>query len=734
MTKKYEDLKELLLELFQLDQPDLDFGLYRVLAVRRDEIVRYLDRDLRGQVSAAFAGYRSADKTELEQQLQVAIGQAQQLGADPESLPKVKELREKLRTQVVDVAGLEADVYNHLFRFFRRYYSEGDFLSKRVYKKDTYAIPYEGEEVMLHWANKDQYYIKTSVDLHDYSFRLRPDSDAQPMRVHFRLADVAEGEHGNAKEVAGKERRFVLAANAFHLAAGELVILFHYQPHTLPQRKLLDDAEAALLAASDPQFTEWVQALGVRHRRDDGSLGPTRLHVYLDRYFQRNKTDYFIHKDLGPFLKRELDFYIKNEVMHLDDIESSTAPRVEQYLSKLRAMRAVAHSIIAFLAQLEDFQKTLWLKKKFVVETSWCVRVGLVPEGMLAEVAGNDAQRNEWVELHGIDTIRGDLARPGYSRPLTVSFIQNHPTLMVDTRHFEPSFAHRLIAGFDGLDDATDGVLFHGENFQALALMQARYRDQVRCIYIDPPYNTGDGDFAYKDSYMHSSWATAMHDRVGQARNLLEERGLLAVSIDEHESHRCRMVCDLVFSSGGLAAELIWNTQHSQQSGLFAPYHEYIQIYTRIPPKALENFTGGDGTIEAGALKKISKANPASSFTFPPGVPWHAPDGTQLQGTWGGAETVELVDGTMLCDQGKSQHQVTLRAGWTQKRQMEKFFAGERPVLDTKGQEVTGFFFTSTGKVKITKKRSRVTPSTILPLFGTGSAHRIHHRIHKHPI
>jgi adenine-specific DNA-methyltransferase len=150
MSKKYEDLKELLLELFQLDQPDLDFGLYRVLAVRRDEIVRYLDRDLRGQVSAAFAGYRSADKTELEQQLQVAIGQAQQLGADPDSLPKVKELREKLRTQVVDVAGLEADVYNHLFRFFRRYYSEGDFLSKRVYKKDTYAIPYEGEEVMLH--------------------------------------------------------------------------------------------------------------------------------------------------------------------------------------------------------------------------------------------------------------------------------------------------------------------------------------------------------------------------------------------------------------------------------------------------------------------------------------------------------------------------------------------------------------------------------------------------------
>ena len=66
-----------------------------------------------------------------------------------------------------------ARVYEHLFSFFRRYYSEGDFLAKRVYKPGVYAIPYEGEEVTLHWANKDQYYIKTSEYLRDYAFRLR---------------------------------------------------------------------------------------------------------------------------------------------------------------------------------------------------------------------------------------------------------------------------------------------------------------------------------------------------------------------------------------------------------------------------------------------------------------------------------------------------------------------------------------------------------------------------------
>jgi len=120
-------------------------------------------------------------------------------------------LREQLKNDGVDVGRLESEVYDHLFSFFRRYYSEGDFLAKRVYKPGVYAIPYEGEEVMLHWANKDQYYIKTSEYLRDYAFRLRPDLEEMPMRVHFRLADVAEGEHGNVKASEGKERRFKLA-------------------------------------------------------------------------------------------------------------------------------------------------------------------------------------------------------------------------------------------------------------------------------------------------------------------------------------------------------------------------------------------------------------------------------------------------------------------------------------------------------------------------------------------
>ena len=135
---------------------------------------------------------------------------------------------------------------------------------------------------------------------------------------------------------------------------------------------------------TDAALTEWIAELGKPHVMASGEQADyTRLAAHLRRYTARNTFDYFIHKDLGAFLRRELDFYIKNEVMHLDDIENESAPRVEQYLSKIKVIRKIAGKIIDFLAQLEDFQKKLWLKKKFVVETQYCISVGSIPEEFL---------------------------------------------------------------------------------------------------------------------------------------------------------------------------------------------------------------------------------------------------------------------------------------------------------------------------------------------------------------
>ena len=448
---RFGRLMKLLKELFQLDKPDLDFGFYRIMHAKEAEVTRFLEVDLLPQVKHAFQQYRSADRATREQQLAEAERGARGLGVDPDEVPKVQELRKAIDAGT-DVDALEADVYDHLYRFFRRYYSEGDFISQRVYKDGVYAIPYQGEEVKLHWANADQYYIKTTEYLKDYSFRLRPEAEGHPMRVHFRLADAAEGEHGNIKAADEKARRFVLSAEDFVAeeegpdGVRELVIRFEYRAATLgdwpkqkrkgkkrpPQQKDLNEAATtALLDANDLSLARWMKELAATHVKADGIKADySRLRSHLDRYTARNTYDYFIHKDLGGFLRRELGFYVKNEVMRLDDIEHESAPRVEEWLSKLKVIRAIAHKIIDFLAQLEGFQKKLWLKKKFVVETSYCVAVQSIPKAFHAEIVANRAQHDEWVDLHGIDELAGDLARAGYSDPLTTEFLRAHPTLM----------------------------------------------------------------------------------------------------------------------------------------------------------------------------------------------------------------------------------------------------------------------------------------------------------------
>ena len=141
MSQQYEKLKTLLKELFQLDQPDLDFGLYRVMHAKAAEVLQFLDTDLLPQVKAAFAQYKTADKAELEKELSKVIAGIETAGMDPADSPTVKDLRTRIESDAVDIGALESEVYDHLFSFFRRYYSEGDFLAKRVYKPGVYAIP-----------------------------------------------------------------------------------------------------------------------------------------------------------------------------------------------------------------------------------------------------------------------------------------------------------------------------------------------------------------------------------------------------------------------------------------------------------------------------------------------------------------------------------------------------------------------------------------------------------------
>lgn len=542
----YEEFVAKLQEIFMMDHAELDFGIYRIMNQKRDDIQDFLENRLLRQVGSSL----DVDEKEIEKLQKRQKEILEMAGGDISVLPPTIPLRqeydaneEQLR-KLGNPEELRNEVFSHLLTFFSRYYEGGDFLSKRRYKADTYAIPYNGEEVKLHWANSDQYYIKTSEYFRDYTFEL-PESHR---KVHFVLKD-ASTELNNNKSDKGKERRFALyepeestEEKVLEMADdGDLNIYFTYE--LLPKATKQDDLKAVALekiaSLLPADYRELVTTQAPLPKKPERTL----LEKHLTDYMAKNSFDYFIHKDLGGFLRRELDFYLKNEVINIDDLDEIN---IQKRLGVAKAIKNVGQKIIQMLAQLENFQKKLWLKKKFVVQSDYCITLDRVPESLYQDIINNEAQRKEWVRLFAIDEIKGDLMQEGFSEPLTFEFLKQNPYLVLDTAFFDAKFKHQLAASIDNIDEQTNGLLVNSENFQALQLLQEKYANEAKCVYIDPPYNTGDDDFAYKDSLKESSWLTFMHNRIEQTTSYYKEGGTFAASIDINEVDHLTELMDML--------------------------------------------------------------------------------------------------------------------------------------------------------------------------------------------
>ena len=610
MTSTEQKFRDLLKELFRFDRADLDFGIYRIMNLKRDEIQQFMDADLLPQVRQVLERSQNEQSRDLQQQLEKAREAARAAGLEnTDEAPKVKELLGKYHAGS-SLDEQEQRVFGHLLEFFSRYYKDGDFIPLPRYKKGVYALPYEGEEVKLSWANQDQYYIKSSEELRGYSFKL-PDKRI----VHFRVVQ-ADGDRDNNKPQQDKDRRFILATDQpVAEENGELVIRFEYRPDDDKRKQDdINDATAAAVVAS-PVAAVWKTSLQMlRHPTNTAVLA-----YHLRQFTARNTYDYFIHKDLGGFLRRELDFYLKNEVLDLDNVEETGAEKLlREQLGIVRSVRAVGGKIIDFLAQLEDFEKKLWLKKKFVVRTDWCVTLDRVPHDLYAEVAANTAQVDEWKRLFAVEDITGDATTPVFTEPPSVSFLEHNPYLIVDTKFFGQAFKDALLASFSDLDQQTDGLLIHSENFQALGLLQERYRRAIQCIYIDPPYNTGNDGFAYKDNYQHSSWASMIADRLRIGKSLQTTASIIFSSMDDGEQSLLRSVMSDVYGQQNFVNNIIWQKKFSPSNDAtwLSDNHDFVIVF------ALDKGVWRPGLLPRSAPADARYSNPDND----PRGPWMSGD------------------------------------------------------------------------------------------------------------
>ena len=610
-----DELKSLLRELFQLDKTDLDFGIYRIMNLRAADVEDFIDNKLPATLKTVTDKLANKSKDEASAQVEEAKAKLKsfiemsgemaetndELNAFADKMPNAPVVKKYLEAKaavssVSHSADLERDIYNDLYRFFNRYYDEGDFITKPRAGEHTYMIPYNGEEVKFYWANRDQYYIKTGENFRNYVFTNEETDAKAKVTVEFRLLDAETATNNNQNK---KGRVFIPTEDYFDWNEGErkLTIKFYYKVPNDAEKETWGDKQTVktdnkgineklafktldeqIRATNDAHLIRfWEMEKTIRVKNKDEAI--SNFYYHLNRYTTTNSFDYFIHKDLRGFLMQELDYFLKHEIFSLNFIapdftDEQTGKAIKENILRASAIRSVAVAVIEFLAELENFQKMLFEKKKFVVQSDYCITLDLVPADVIDEVIeyvrtdGEQKQLLEWQKLGFIDALDLDAER-----------IKADKYLVLDTQFLPAELKFKLLGGIEDLDEKCDGLLVNSDNFQGLNFLRDKYKNKIESVYSDPPYNAKSSEIIYKNNYKHSSWISMMADRLHLAASFKSKGGAIITAIDENEMVNLYKLLSDMFSDWENDCISIVHNPAGVQGDNFSYSHEYA-IYS----------------------------------------------------------------------------------------------------------------------------------------------------------
>ena len=285
--------------------------------------------------------------------------------------------------------------------------------------------------------------------------------------------------------------------------------------------------------------------------------------------------------------------------------------------------------------------------------------------------------------------------------------------------------------------EKSDNMIIHGDNLEALKSLLPQYEGRIKCIYIDPPYNTaksseknkawiysdnvddphiqkwlnetvGDED---EDLTRHDKWLCMMYPRLKLLYKLLAKDGIIFISIDDQEAATLRLVCDEIFGRKNFISQLIWRSDGNfDNQAKIKVCHEYILCYSKYPdvlglpngidPNAADNSKIYNDEIRNTVVKNGPK-NPMSIITLPVGFPC-AKENLTINERFDAFPYYHM---TAYIKGGRLQNAVEVESGWSSKNILLSFIANNfEPVLDTKGQ-LTSFEITQTGAIEMVKKR-----------------------------
>lgn len=466
------------------------------------------------------------------------------------------KLMEKIDSRADQHTAFREELFDKLYTFFSRYFCESGSIYFRhlpAFSKIYERVYSSDEDIALSWKTQMLYYVKSDILVRSMPVTL--EDKQHPAHRKLFYFDASQVEHKRNNE----RREFVFEFAKVEKSPEGNVVHFSV---SYSQKGRKTKLETIIRKARN--------APGAKVMLSEDDLQDAF------RVFKRQtEADFFINKDARGFLREQFDLWLYQYMFQEETIFE------QKRLDQLQAIQQTAYDIIDFIAQFEDELRRAWEKPKFVRNVNYVVTLDKLPSELLAKITahnGASAQVEEWRDL-GLADEKFTMAELNKGQG-ELDLADNGPAnsacrfMPLDTKHFK-ELEQEILASLGNLDEALDGELIHSENWQALNTLQKRYKGRVKCIHIDPPYNTKTSGFLYRNEYKHSCWLTMMENRVSVALNLLSEDGSFLCHIDENEYERLQLLMEgTALLNAGTA---IWDKLNPMMGAKgIATQHEYI--------------------------------------------------------------------------------------------------------------------------------------------------------------
>lgn len=438
-------------------------------------------------------------------------------------------LKEDIETALKSYPKFRDELFDKLYSFFSRYFTESGsiYFNSTPFHNNIYEKVYTDEkDVILFWKTQMLYYVKT-----DRIFRSLP-VEFDGFKFFF---DASKIESKKANE----KRSLVFNLNSVR---EDSTIVFDVQYSERGTKTKQDEILKA------------IKLKGI-------TITEEQLLRAFKVFEKQNEVDFFINKNAKSFLQEQ--FKLWSYQYFWEGAKEWSNDRVNQ----LQILKDIAFKIIDFISQFEDELVKIWNKPKFVKNSNYVITLDRITDKKLVEKIKKHInyleQIKEWKEL-GID--------------------KDTPKAPIDTKYFK-DLELEILSQFDNLDKSLDGWLIKSENYQALNTILPKFKERVRVFYIDPPYNTGNDEFMYSDTFFHSSWLSFIYDRLNLSKKLLRKDGIIFTSIgdlnpQEGESYKLQHIQSEIFDKR--LGTLIWKKRGgigSFSEKNMTENHEYITVF-----------------------------------------------------------------------------------------------------------------------------------------------------------